>query len=222
MAQAKTDLTFRVSLLRQENTQNIEFILNTLKTVDYSIGSKGDPSVQDLNSALQTSNKVRTGLTTIEYTQNKTDAYALLDELSNQVKEVAENTVNVIRSKSYGFYTPEEKESIGENGNRINEIKNKNIELLEAAYKLKSTPGVEKIIESAIKTNKALSIMPMAKNGPDQPKILSQLENVVSRNTKTLQQLEFQQNYNGREIPKVEPQTSKKEIQEIEVQEPQP
>ena len=213
MAQAKTDLNFRISVLRQVNTQNIEFILNTLKTVDYTIGSKDEPSIRDLNSALQTSNKVRTGLTTIEFMQNNTDAYTLLDELSNQVKEVTENTVDVTRSKSYGFYTPEEKESIGERGDKINELKNKNIEILESAYKLKSTPGVEKIIESALKTNKALAIMPMAKNGPDQPRILSQLEEVISKNTKSLQQLEFQQNNNGRETPKVEPQAIKKEIE---------
>lgn len=190
---AKTDLNFTLSVLNNTNKDNIKFIINTLKSVNYTIGSKGAPTVADLCSALEESQKIHKEATEIANNPNQENAFDAVKALSEKAAEVKANTVDVMRSKSYAFYLPSELEALGDNAKKLEEIKIKNLENLEAAYKLNLTPGLEKTIESIIKTNQALAIMPMAKNGPDQARILAELEQLVGMTTKTIQQEAFRQ-----------------------------
>ncbi len=208
---AKTDINFRLSVLNQENKKNIDFIIKTMKSVNYTIGSKGAPTVADLCSALEESQNIHKAVTELMNNPNKPDALETVNKLTEKLEEVKEKTVNVMRSKSYAFYTPEEINNLGENAKKLEEIKNKNLDNLEAAYKLNLTPGLEKTIKSIIKTNHALSLMPMAKNGPDQARILEDLEKLVGMTTKTIQQEAFRQHIKeepARDLHTKEPQVT--------------
>ena len=193
LAQSKTDLDFKINILNQENMKNIDFIIKTIKSVDFAIGSKGKPTVEELCSALKESQNIHKSVASLIDNPNQLDALNTVNSLSEKVSEIRENTVEAIRSKSYGFYTQQEKEGLSENNKRIDDIKNRAMDALALAYKLKLTPGLEKSIDTLIKTVDALSLMPYAKNGPDQPKILDGLEQVVGLQTKAIQQEGFRQ-----------------------------
>lgn len=219
LAQSKTDMNFKINVLNQENMKNIDFIIRTMKTVDFAIGSKGAPTVEDLCAALKESQNIHKEVASLLDNPNQLDAQNKVNSLTEKVSEIRENTVEAMRSKSYGFYTPEEKEGLSDNNKRINDLKNKAMESLEFAYKLKLTLGLEKSIDTLIKTVDALSLMPYAKNGPDQPKILDGLEQVVGIHTKAIHQESFRQQQ--KEEPNKDLQTKEPQVN-LEGTEPQP
>ena len=195
-AQSKTDLNFLLAMLEAKNNQNINAITKRLKSIIYSIGSKGDPSVDSLLSALTESFEIQKTISKLN-TQSITDENFVLsqtNELKQKLTHIDEVYVNNSPlSRSYAFYTPEEVNNLNDNEKKIEELKNKNLDVLESAFKLNFTQLVQKTIDVLIKINKQLSLMPFAKNGPDQYEILIGVERLIDMNQKTIQQEAFRQ-----------------------------
>ena len=216
----KTDLNFRLAMLKKENMNNINFIIKTSKSVIAALGSNGKPTMNDLCAALKDSQKINIQIDMIQSLPDNPSKPLMYTNLKDQVAEIKQNTVDALLSKSYAFYTPEAIDGLSDENKRINELKNRNLDNLTKAYSLGKAQGIRKIIDSCIKTNRALAILPFSKNGPDHPAILDNLEELIDRNTKTLQQLEFQNNMRN---PEPKPKTKlASDVQTLEAAEEQP
>ena len=136
---------------------------------------------------------IREGIEELKTITDPVEAKTAYDALKARVEEVKKTIQPGAMSKSYAFYTPSEIDGLSEENKKIESLKNQNLDLLARAFALKDTKSSKKVIESCIKINRALTLVPFSKNGPDHPRILQELEEVIGRNAKTIDQLEFAQ-----------------------------
>ena len=220
-SRSKTDELFLLTMIEKVNMNNITFITKQSRSIIAALGSNGSPTMNDLCSALKDCQKFNVEIQKLKMSDFKLNplAIASIMDIKHKVDYIKEHIVEATLSKSYAFYTPEALEGLSEENKKINDLKNKNLDNLELAYKLGKVKGINKVIDSCIKVNKALAILPFSKNGPDHPAIIADLERVIDMNTKTLQQMQFL----NRETQQPQPKTKLvSNVQELEVAEEQP
>lgn len=203
-AHSKTDASFLLFILEEKTLNLTKSILSQLNTLMFTVGSKGKPSILDLSDGLANAQSTLEKIAELKEkaklpSVDQAELFDQVKELSAQITEIDESCVNVrTRSKSYGFYTEKDINELTEFDKKVEALKNSNIHDIERALQLKCTDDVKAFIDSCIKINKSLAILPYSRDEAGAPEagaleILDRIEKLVGLNKKTLDQITFRQ-----------------------------
>lgn len=183
--QQNNDIYLQAINLKKDNIELINTILKDLQSMIFEIGSKGGP---DLLKILEECNLVNDGVNNI--LQGGPDAPAdskLLASLTEKFEDAKKEFESSPRSNSYLFYVDEERNELSAEGKRIEELKTSNLDNLKIAYKLYHYSSAKNVIESSIKINKTLCLLPRSTEKINHSKILDDLSKNIEQNTKSIE-----------------------------------